>query len=146
MLLLVTVAAKGFGASAAKTFETRLSRRDSALLSPLDDEVTPMFQAIEANKGNVLLTVRTRKGAFLLSSDATRKDWSVSKPHQAGSDVFHMAYDDREVGTVFVAINSPIWGLRFSGAMISARRGRSRRRIRNSLKTSDLPPFVSGQA
>lgn len=69
-----------------------------------------MPTAIEANKGDVLLAVGTRKGAFLLSSDPARKNWSVSGPHQAGSDVYHMAYDDRESGTVFVAINNPVWG------------------------------------
>ena len=69
-----------------------------------------MPEEIEANKGDVILMVGTRKGAFLLSADRSRRNWSVSGPHHAGSDIFHMAYDDREEGTVFAAINSPIWG------------------------------------
>lgn len=69
-----------------------------------------MSQGLAANRGDVLLLVGTRKGAFFLSSDKTRKKWSVSGPHHAGSDVFHMAYDQRDGGAVFVAINSPIWG------------------------------------
>ena len=64
----------------------------------------------EANRGDVLLMVGTRKGAFFLTADAARKSWSLSGPHHDGSDVFHLAYDDREAGTIFAAINSPIWG------------------------------------
>ena len=69
-----------------------------------------MPHIIEANSGDIILMVGTRKGAFLLTADRTRRNWSVSGPHHAGSDVYHMAYDDREKGTVFVAINDPIWG------------------------------------
>ena len=65
---------------------------------------------IEANRGDVLLMVGTRKGAFFLTADGARKSWSLSGPHHAGGDVFHLAYDDREGGTIFAAINSPIWG------------------------------------
>ena len=65
---------------------------------------------IEANSGDIILMVGTRKGGFLLAADQARRNWSVSGPHHAGSDIFHMAYDDREGGTVFAAINSPIWG------------------------------------
>ena len=64
----------------------------------------------EANRGDVLLMVGTRKGAFFLTADAARKSWSLSGPHHTGSDVFHLAYDDREAGTILAAINSPIWG------------------------------------
>ena len=68
-----------------------------------------MTQTLDAKKGDVLLMVGTRKGAFLLSSDTSRKNWSVSGPHHAGTDIYHLAYDPRD-GTVFAAINSPIWG------------------------------------
>ena len=69
-----------------------------------------MSQGAEANRGDIVVMVGTRKGAFLLTSDRARRDWSVSGPHHAGSDVFHMAYDGREGGTAFAAINNPIWG------------------------------------
>ena len=65
---------------------------------------------LNANRGDVLLLVGTRKGAFLLSSDSSRKAWEVSGPHFAGGDVFHMAYDTRDSGTVFIATNDMIWG------------------------------------
>ncbi len=64
----------------------------------------------EANRGDVILMVGTRKGAFFLTSDSARKSWAVSGPHHGGSDVFHLAYDARGQGTIFAAINSPIWG------------------------------------
>ena len=69
-----------------------------------------MSQGIEANSGDIILMVGTRKGAFLATSDQARRNWAVSGPHHAGSDIFHMAYDDREDGTVFVGINYPVWG------------------------------------
>ena len=64
---------------------------------------------MNAKKGDVLLMLGTRKGAFLMSSDASRKSWSFSGPHFAGSDVFHMAYDRRD-GTLFAAVNNIIFG------------------------------------
>ena len=68
-----------------------------------------MTQSFAAKKSDVLLTVGTKKGAFLLSSDASRGSWTVSEVHFEGSDVFHMAYDPRD-GSVFAAVNSIIWG------------------------------------
>ena len=69
-----------------------------------------MFRGVEANRGDIILMVGTRKGAFLLTSDKARRSWTVSGPHHAGNDIYHMAYDDREEGTIFVAINDPVWG------------------------------------
>ena len=69
-----------------------------------------MFRGVEANRGDIILMVGTRKGAFLLTSDKARRSWTVSGPHHAGIDIYHMAYDDREEGTTFVAINDPVWG------------------------------------
>ena len=50
-----------------------------------------MSPGVEANSGDVILMVGTRKGAFLLTSDRARRNWVVSGPLHAGSDVFHMA-------------------------------------------------------
>ena len=38
----------------------------------------------------VRVLVGTRKGAFLLSSDASRKKWSVDGPHFAGWEIYHL--------------------------------------------------------
>ena len=67
-----------------------------------------MSRGAEANRGDIVLMVGTRKGAFLLTSDHARRNWAVSGPHHAGSDVFHLAYDGRERGMVFAAINSRV--------------------------------------
>ncbi|BDG05724.1 hypothetical protein AMOR_47200 [Anaeromyxobacter oryzae] len=40
--------------------------------------------------GGVRVLVGTRKGAFLLTSDGTRRRWDVSGPHFAGWEVYHM--------------------------------------------------------
>ena len=45
---------------------------------------------IEANRGDIMLMVGTRKGAFLLTSDQARRNWAVSGPLHAGSDIYHM--------------------------------------------------------
>ena len=40
---------------------------------------------------SVRVLVGTKKGAFILTSDAKRKKWEVSGPHFAGWEVYHMA-------------------------------------------------------
>lgn len=38
----------------------------------------------------VRVLVGTRKGAFILTSDAKRKDWKIAGPHFAGWEIYHM--------------------------------------------------------
>ena len=38
----------------------------------------------------VRVLVGTRKGAFILSADGKRKDWTVSGPFFAGWEIYHM--------------------------------------------------------
>ena len=38
----------------------------------------------------VRLLVGTKKGAFILTSDGTRKQWDVSGPHFAGWEMYHL--------------------------------------------------------
>ncbi|HYL07782.1 MAG TPA: exo-alpha-sialidase, partial [Candidatus Udaeobacter sp.] len=40
--------------------------------------------------GKVRVLVGTRKGAFILSSDGTRKDWKVDGPHFPGWEIYHV--------------------------------------------------------
>ncbi len=56
------------------------------------------------------LLVGTRKGAFILTSDDSRKSWTTSGPFSAGGDVFHAVYDSRGNGSVWLAVNNPVWG------------------------------------
>ena len=69
-----------------------------------------MTQNLNANKGDVVLLIGTKKGAFILSGTPERKKWSVSGPHCKGGDVYHMTYDSRNSGAVIAAINYMIWG------------------------------------
>ena len=39
---------------------------------------------------SVRVLVGTRKGAFILTSDGTRKSWDVSGPHFAGWEIYHL--------------------------------------------------------
>jgi len=54
-------------------------------------------------RGSVVVLVGTRKGAFILRSDARRKSWSVEGPHFAGFEVHHFILDPRDRGTLFAA-------------------------------------------
>jgi len=64
----------------------------------------------------VLLFLGTEKGAFTLTSDRHRKRWSFAGPHLVGAEVYHMAYDHRDGGTLLAAANSPIWGPQIHGS------------------------------
>jgi photosystem II stability/assembly factor-like uncharacterized protein len=55
----------------------------------------PRGRARTHNDGDVILLVGTPKGAFILSSDASRKKWKVDGPHFTGDSVYSMAYDER---------------------------------------------------
>src|SRR5437870_8052856 len=39
---------------------------------------------------NIRVLVGTRKGAFILTADGTRKRWKVKGPHFAGWEIYHM--------------------------------------------------------
>ena len=60
--------------------------------------------------GDVAVLVGTRKGGFILSSDQSRREWSLAGPFNDHGDVFHMVYDSRNGGTVVSAVNSMFWG------------------------------------
>jgi len=61
-------------------------------------------------KGSVLVLVGTRKGAFLLSSDARRRSWRVDGPHFPGRNVHHFTLDPRDSETLFATIYTEWWG------------------------------------
>ena len=63
-----------------------------------------------AVKGGLLVLLGTRKGCFLVSGDKSRKNWKLTGPYSAGSEVFHAVYDPRGPGTIFTAVNNMIWG------------------------------------
>jgi photosystem II stability/assembly factor-like uncharacterized protein len=58
----------------------------------------------------VHLLVGTHKGAFILSSDLKRKNWTMKGPLLKGADVNHMILDTRGKPTLYAAANSYWWG------------------------------------
>ena len=69
-----------------------------------------MPNILSTHPGDLLLMVGTRKGSFLIAGDPDRKNWKVSGPHHSGGEVFHLAYDHRNGGTIHAAVNYMIWG------------------------------------
>ena len=59
----------------------------------------------------VILTLGTKKGVFLYSSDAGRSRWRLSGPFLAGQDVNHVMLDAR-TGTLYATGNDPWFGPR----------------------------------
>jgi BNR/Asp-box repeat len=56
----------------------------------------PSVQHLSPKKGDVVVLVGTMKGAFVFSSDKSRKRWKVGGPYSIGSPVYAMAYDARQ--------------------------------------------------
>ena len=69
-----------------------------------------MTEGIPARRGDPLLLVGTRKGAFILHGGPQRKAWRLYGPYSPGSDVFHLTYDARSGGRLFAATNSMWFG------------------------------------
>ena len=58
----------------------------------------------------VRLLVGTRKGAFVLTSDGTRKDWTVSGPHFAGWEIYHLKGSPADPNRIYVSQGSGWFG------------------------------------
>jgi photosystem II stability/assembly factor-like uncharacterized protein len=54
--------------------------------------------------------VGTRKGAFILSSDGKRQKWSVSGPHFAGWEIYHMKGSPADPNRIYVSQTSGWFG------------------------------------
>ncbi|MBX3349856.1 MAG: hypothetical protein KF747_14090, partial [Nitrospira sp.] len=53
--------------------------------------------------GTVTLFIGTRKGAFILKSDRTRRTWKLSAPIYLGHIIHHMVCDPRDKRTILMA-------------------------------------------
>jgi photosystem II stability/assembly factor-like uncharacterized protein len=60
--------------------------------------------------GRVRVLVGTRKGAFVLTSDAARENWEVSGPHFAGWEVYHMKGSPADPQRVYASQTSAWFG------------------------------------
>ncbi len=79
---------------------------------------------------NVL--VGTRKGAWIYTSDESRRDWRVSQPIMPGYTIHHMAADTRrDPVRVYAAANHWAWG---PGIAYSDDRGKTWKETREGLK------------
>lgn len=63
-----------------------------------------------SKKSAVHVLLGTRKGAFVLQSDARRRKWKMKGPFFENSPVFHMAFDKRDQKTIYAAVNSGHFG------------------------------------
>ena len=59
---------------------------------------------------NVRVLVGTRKGAFILTSDGTRKRWDVSGPHFAGWEMYHLKGSPVEPNRIYASQTSSWFG------------------------------------
>jgi len=73
--------------------------------------MTPTTTSTRPSAGDVLLLVGTMKGAFILSSDRSRKKWKVDGPHFPGEAIYSIAFDQRGGRTrTLVGAHSNHWG------------------------------------
>jgi len=71
----------------------------------------PEINHVDAKSGDVVLLVGTTKGAFLLSSNQERRDWTVGGPYFPGRPVYALIHDQRNGrNRVWAAVNSTHWG------------------------------------
>ena len=58
----------------------------------------------------IRVLVGTRKGAFVLTSDGARKNWSVSGPHFAGWELYHLKGSPIDPNRIFASQSSGWFG------------------------------------
>lgn len=56
-----------------------------------------------ASRGAVALLIGTRKGAFILKGDPSRRNWKILGPHFLGSTVHHLVLDPRDRKSLLLA-------------------------------------------
>ena len=59
---------------------------------------------------SVRLLVGTKKGAFIMTSDGTRKQWDVSGPHFAGWEMYHLKGSPVEPNRIYASQTSSWFG------------------------------------
>jgi len=59
---------------------------------------------------SVRVLVGTRKGAFVLTSDGARKEWSIGGPHFAGWEIYHVKGSPADPNRIFASQSSSWFG------------------------------------
>jgi photosystem II stability/assembly factor-like uncharacterized protein len=65
---------------------------------------------MSASKRGIRALVGTRKGAFILTSDAKRKRWTIDGPHFAGWEIYHMKGSPADPNRIYVSQSSGWFG------------------------------------
>ena len=58
----------------------------------------------------IRVLIGTKKGAFVLTSDAKRKDWKVDGPHFAGWEIYHMKGSPADPDRIYASQTSGWFG------------------------------------
>src|SRR3974390_3552050 len=58
----------------------------------------------------IRVLVGTRKGAFVLTSDGTRKDWDVEGPHFGGWEIYHVKGSTADPNRIYASQTSGWFG------------------------------------
>ena len=58
----------------------------------------------------IRVLVGTRKGAFILTADGKRRDWSVAGPHFAGWEIYHLKGSPADPGRIYASQTSSWFG------------------------------------
>ena len=58
----------------------------------------------------VRLLIGTRKGAFILTSDATRQSWQISEPHFPGWELYHLKASPADPNRIYASQTSGWFG------------------------------------
>src|SRR5688572_25154760 len=70
---------------------------------PMKKPAGPAKSVKPAPKGGVAVLVGTRKGLWVLRTDAKRKTWALEGPHFLGHVIHHAVVDPRDKKTLLVA-------------------------------------------
>jgi hypothetical protein len=70
----------------------------------------PKYLLEEARMSGVRVLVGTKKGAFVLTSDGARKNWSVSGPFFAGWEIYHLKGSPADPNRIYAAQNTSWFG------------------------------------
>ena len=59
---------------------------------------------------SIRVLVGTKKGAFILTSDGTRKDWKINGPHFAGWEMYHLKGSPVDPNRIYASQSSGWFG------------------------------------
>src|SRR5690242_12490058 len=89
-------------------------RLTAQALPPVDSPARGEYLLVpalpEVPVSGVRVLVGTRKGAFVLTSDGTRRNWEVSGPQFAGWEIYHMKGSKADPNRIYASQSSGWFG------------------------------------